>query len=402
MFTDFVLNGQAHGDVATRMSMIHFDEGLARPYIDQSGQHCVTVNTGRTEFKDGKIVPVFEKKLVAEYVQNGQMAPTNNALTLRKDEWLMMDQAVLQATRQRLRAWIDLAAAASFGGFNGMSKMVLEHETITDAGEAIVDMDGLSEGNSDIPQTQLEGLPLPITHSSFMFGSRQLSVSRNTGTPLDTTMAEQAGRRIAEKIEKTLIGTNTGIGYGDGTGIYGENSGSKPTVFGYTTHPDRITKTDITTPTGVTTSEDTVSDVLEMRQLAYDQSFYGPFMLYHSSDWDTFLDNDYGVGTPGATAAFAPNQTLRMRLRQIEGIQDVRRLDFFTSTFELVLVQMTSDVVRAVNGMDITTLQWETKGGMQLNFKVMAIMVPQIRSQFIRQDQTVAGRKCGIVHGTTS
>jgi hypothetical protein len=55
---------------------------------------------------------------------------------------------------------------------------------------------------------------------------------------------------------------------------------------------------------------------------------------------------------------------------------------------------MTSDVARAINGMDITTVQWETQGGMRVNFKVMAIQVPQIRSDF--------NGRTGIVHATTA
>jgi len=55
---------------------------------------------------------------------------------------------------------------------------------------------------------------------------------------------------------------------------------------------------------------------------------------------------------------------------------------------------MTSNVARAIIGMDFTTLQWESRGGMQKNFKVMAIMVPNLRS-------TNSG-KCGILHGTTA
>jgi len=41
---------------------------------------------------------------------------------------------------------------------------------------------------------------------------------------------------------------------------------------------------------------------------------------------------------------------------------------------------MTTDVVRLVDGMDITTVQWSTDGGMLLHFKTMAIIVPQLRS----------------------
>jgi hypothetical protein len=58
------------------------------------------------------------------------------------------------------------------------------------------------------------------------------------------------------------------------------------------------------------------------------------------------------------------------------------------------MVQMTPDVARAINGQDITTVQWETKGGMQLNFKVFCIQVPQLRAD--------AYNNCGIMHATTT
>ena len=88
------------------------------------------------------------------------------------------------------------------------------------------------------------------------------------------------------------------------------------------------------------------------------------------------------------------DNTLRDRLLRIEQIQDVRRLDFFTNTFSLLVVQMTPDVARAVNGLDFTTLQWQTMGGMRLNFRVMAIQVPQLRADY--------NGNCGICHGTPS
>ncbi len=377
---DFVLNGQATGDVAEAMAGCRFEPGLLRPYVDAKGRKCVTVNEG----VDSEGHPKYRKMLVSDVIQNmGVSSPVYNATSLRKQEWTMLDTAVLRAARQRLRAWSDLAAANTFGGFNGMSKLVLEHETMSDPGTAVVDLDGLTDGRNDAPKFQLEGLPLPITHSDFWFSARRLAVSRNTGTPIDSTMAEAAGRRVAEMIEKITIGVETGITFGDAT-----QYGRTPTVYGYTNFPSRLTKTDITTPTG-SNAASTLSDVLEMRDLLYDHNFYGPFMLYHSSDWDQFLDNDYTL-----TGGNVTTQTLRDRLRAIEGIQDVRRLDFFSSTFNLLLVQMTPDVARAVDGMGITTVQWESQGGMRLNFKVMCIMVPQLRADY--------NGNCGICHGTTS
>lgn len=384
MFVDYVMNGQGFGEVGEQLSGCRYDPGLLRPYVGKNGRKYVTVNSGKIG-DDGK--PVYEARLVTDMMNAGIPIPVANATSLRKDEWIELDRVVIKAARQRLRAWTDLEGASSFGGFNGMAKMILEHETMSDPGSAVVDMDALTPGHNDSPLFQPEGLPLPITHSDFWFSSRRLAVSRNTGTPLDTTMAEAAGRRVAEMIEKTLIGVETGVTYGTAT-----NYSRTPSVYGYLNFPNRITKTNVTTPTGSNPAA-TVADVIAMRELAYAANYYGPFMLYHSPDWDAYLDNDYyALATTGMAS---PSQTLRQRLQAIEGITAVRRLDFLsTQTFTLILVQMTSDVARAVNGMELTTVQWETMGGMRVNFKVMCIKVPQLRADY--------NGNTGLVVGTTS
>lgn len=412
------------GGIVDAVSNRQFDPGLRRPYTDSNGRACVTINTGRWTVEKGVRRPIREKRTIAEVVNNGMldgmgMSIVLNATALRKEEWIQLDQVVLREARFRLRAWGDLTAANTFGGFNGMSKMILEHETMSDSGEAIVDMDGLTEGRNDSPKFQLEGLPLPITHSDFWYDARRLAISRNTGTPLDTTSGEAAGRRVAEMIEKTLLGVETGVTYGGNSTQVG-GYGRTPSVYGYTNFPQRITKTNLYKPTGVGRSgtgwvpADTLKDILAMRDALYLNKFTGPFMLYHSNDWDAYMDADY-ILTGGNVAT----QTLRKRIKALgsgENANDddtqilgVRRLDFLMSAvtaagdpaavsttfpFTLILVQMTPDVCRAVNGMDITTVQWESIGGMRLNFKVMCIQVPQLRASF-------AGN-CGIMQANAS
>lgn len=412
---DYIMNGQAYGTVADALMSCRGDVGLMRPFIETNPNHpmrgrpCVIVNSGyKYNAKTGKEEPVKAQYLVNELQQKGINSPVFNATALRKEEWLQLDAVVLRAARFRLRAWADLAAANSYGGFNGMAKMILEHETMSDPGDAQVDMDGLTEGRTDAPQFQLQGLPLPITHSNFWFSSRRLAVSRNSGTPLDTTMGEAAGRRVAERIEKTLIGTYTGITYGGNStqiGGYGRAS----TVYGYTNFPNRLTNTTFHKPTTAGwVPAKTLADVLAALDQLRANKFYGPFMIYTSNDWDQYLDNDYIVVSGAGGVSGLSVQTLRNRLRQIDGIADVRRLDFMFSTaltgpgsgydntypFTMLFVQMTPDVARAVNGMDITTLQWEAVGGLRLNFKVMCIQVPQLRADFYGN--------CGILHATAT
>lgn len=405
MFTDFVINSahgaEGRGEVGETLQGSRWDKGMLRPYTKREGdpRRYVTINTGRMRFdkKLGRLVPIKMEVPVAQLVANGINSPVFNAtFGLRKLEWELLDQAVVLESRKRLRAWSDLAAASTYT-VPGMSKTMLEHETMSDPGEAVVDMDARTDARADTPQYQLEGLPLPIVHSDFAFGQRELSISRNAGQGLDLRMAEASGRRVAEMVEKILIGVTAGMTYTNpsNTPTYGRT----PKVYGYTNFPNRKTYTSVTTPTG-SNPNSTVANVLAMRDLLIGNNFFGPYMLYHSNDWDQYMDNDYAF-TNGSNWATNPSMTLRDRLRKIDGITDVRRLDFWTPVnasgvslpFQLLLIQMTSEVARAVVGMDITTVQWQTKGGLQENFKVMTIMVPQIRA-------TNSGN-CGICHGTT-
>ena len=83
------------------------------------------------------------------------------------------------------------------------------------------------------------------------------------------------------------------------------------------------------------------------------------------------------------------NKTIRQRILEIANIQAVTIIDKLAAN-NVLLIQMTSDVVRIVNGMEIAPVEWQEQGGMVLHYKVMGIKVPQIRS-------TQAGR-CGIAH----
>src|SRR4051794_24033213 len=102
MFTqgsDFVLNGQGYGQIGEALSGCRYDPGLLRPYFDNQGNRCVTVNTGRMVY-DNKLkrhVPVYEKAFIQDLQARGINSPVFNATALRKEEWIMLDQQVLRA-----------------------------------------------------------------------------------------------------------------------------------------------------------------------------------------------------------------------------------------------------------------------------------------------------------------
>lgn len=352
---NFILNGQANGDVAGVLMANNFDVGALRPYIDGRGRSLITVNVG----VDGEGKPKH-RTMVA-----------NATATLRKDEWIQLDTAVIKAAKPRLNAVADLRAAGlQYTIPNGLGKTMLEHEAQSDIAAATISMDGIREGDRDRPQYDLRSLPLPIIHKDFSFTARQVMASRNGGSPLDTTMAELAGRRVAEEAEKLTLGVASSFAFGGGT------------VYGYANYPHRLTKS--LSAINSLQYYTVVGEVLEMRKQSTDNNYFGPWVLYYSPAWYAHMDADYDVNNRNET-------TLRSRLEAIDGINAVKPADYLTGT-TLLLVQQTAEVARIVVGMDITTVQWESQGGMQLNYKVMAILVPQLRSDYSNQT--------GIVHGS--
>lgn len=354
---DFILNGQASGDVATRLMQCNFDPGALRPYVGANGQAYISVTNG--------------------YDSNGnairRSVPVNNATaTLRKDDWKLLDAAIVKAAKPRLRLVADLRSRGqTFNLPNGMAHTVLETETQGDITAATISMDGVRQSQEDRPEFELKMLPLPIIHKDFSFSLRQLQASRNGGSPLDTTTAELAARRVAEEAEKLALGTAASYTYGGGT------------VYGLTNYPSRLTHS-LTAPTASGwTGATLVQQVLAMMQKSRNAYHYGPWTLYAAPAWTQYLDDDY--------SAAKGDNTLRERVNKIDGLSDVKTLDYLTN-YDLILMQETTDVFREVIGMDFTTLQWESKGGLMQHFKVMAIMVPQARA-----DQN---GNTGIVHGS--
>jgi hypothetical protein len=218
---------------------------------------------------------------------------------------------------------------------------------------------------------------LPIIHADYEINSRQLAASRSLGQGIDVTMAERAARKVNLLLEQMLF-TDTTYAWGD------TDDRSRNQIRSYLNHPDRNTVT-LSTYGGWTASAATgatiLASVLAMKQASMDAYHYGPWHLYIPSAYETVLDEDYDTTTPGTT--------IRERINKIDGINKIQVVDTLTAA-NVLLVQMTSDVVRLVNGMGIQNVEWQTEGKFITNYKVMTIQVPQIRS-----DQ--AGNS-GIVH----
>jgi hypothetical protein len=256
---------------------------------------------------------------------------------------------------------------------------VLEWHDVSEAGEAELTMDGVTRTRNDRPVFQHNYLPIPILHADYEINARVLATSRNMGNPLDTTMAEREARKIGEKLEKMLF-TDTTYAYGE------TDSRVRNKIYSYLNHPDRNQVSFSSVPgahwnDSGSTGKKIVDCVLALKQISMNAYHYGPWMLYIPTAYETVIDGDYDVVSPGIT--------IRARILAIAGISGIKVIDTLTAD-NVLLVQMTPDVVRLVRGMGLTNIEWATEGGMITKFKVMTIQVPQIRS-----DQN---GKSGIVH----
>ena len=356
---DFLnLNGQIKGDVANLLANNKSDPGNLRPWVSEKDGRSYVTNYKGGEISDPK-----------SYVTNPAKINTN--ATLRRDEWKQLDDVLLQVARNRLGGVQDLIEKGlTFNIGNAMGTTVLETHTVSDAMEAELTMDGLPRTQGDRPEFGTEYLPLPILHVDYEINSRVLAASRSLGQSLDTTSAEMATRRILEYQENQLF-TDMNYPFGGGT------------IYSYVNHPDRNTVAlAVNWDDAAMTAALILADVQNMKQTSMDNLHYGPWMLYIPSAYETVMDLDYQTGAING-------QTIRERLMKIGSLSGIKVIDRMPAN-EVLLVQMTSNVVRLVQGMGIQNIQWKEEGNFVTKYKVITIQVPQIRSDY--------NNKTGIVH----
>ncbi len=278
---------------------------------------------------------------------------------LRRDEWKQFDDALIAVARQRMPLVAMLVEAGlTFPIENGLGTTILEWEDVSDMEPADVSMAGVTRGEQDTLQYSSKSMPLPIIHKDFTLNIRKLMASRKLGQSLDTAQAAMAGRLVAEKTEAMVIeGHATRVG---SSVIYGID-----TVL----NSSAVTMTNLWDTT--TTGAEYVVDILASLAALHGDYMYGPYVLVVNETTHLRLQNDYDV-------AGASHMTIMARLQLIEGISRIIP-SINVPANHAYLVQLTNDVIDEVIGLQPTTVQWETQGGMQMHFKVMSIMIPRLR-----------------------
>ena len=290
--------------------------------------------------------------------------------TLSHEDYIKWDTKMIDVARTRLNAVQDLIDNNLANEEFDLGDIVSKYEKLSDMTAANVDMDGVTPSQKDRLVFTETGVPIPVFHKGFQLNQRQiLSSQRKPGASLPTTQLSVCTRLVADQLESMVW---------DGVPSIVMDSLQ---VYGYTNHPNRNTKS-ISNAWGGG-SETPVADVRSMLDLAYADNFHGPFILYVSLDNWGFIQDDY--------SSSKGDRTYKERFEAFSDIISVRPGDGLADG-ELVLVQMTEDVVDLAVAQNFTNFEQPQTNLMQHDFMVMAAMAIRVKA-----DST---GKCGVVHAT--
>jgi len=292
---------------------------------------------------------------------------------LRRDEWEEYDRAVVQVAQERFSIISDLMGAGlKYSLGNAMGTMQLTWDRISDMDPAQVDMTAEAADIRDRLTYEQDSIPIPIVHKGFRLNLRHLEASRRQGLPLDTEHANVATRIVVETIEDLAV-----------KGSFNTGTGGAGSLYGLTNYPHRNAFTLCGAWTGRTAVQ-IKDDVLGMMQAARDDFQYGPYYLYIPDNYQQRMDDDYDTTT-------ATGRTIRERLMKIEGLSAIKT-NYYLPANTVILVQMTSDVIQVIDGIQPRLVEWKSHGGFVYEYVVMAIMPIRIKRD--GEDHN------GIVHGS--
>lgn len=332
--------------------------------LSDAGQRAM--GGGRPRVRGNQIVTNAQGR-VPLHMPNGLVV---NSL-LSGDEWRDLDTRIVGAIGQRLVGVQRLIGQGLTYPLGDLGTLVTMWQTVGEMTEAKVNMTGQHTPDEDRATFGLAGVPVPITHKEFHFGTRELEASRKGNNPVDTTNGEAAARVVAEKLEEMLFSGLSSIKF-DGR-----------TIYGYQNHPNRITGAAAGDWGTITNVIPTIATGL---QLAAAQGYDGPFDVYLNSTQYMEAANAYFTDGSGQSPL------ARLRENNPDQINGFFRSSKVTAG-SVVLVQTTTDVVdyAYIAGMMPTTLEWVSGDGLVNYFKVLSVGVPRIKTP------QGAGGKTGIV-----
>ena len=193
-----------------------------------------------------------------------------------------------------------------------------------------------------------------------------LTASRASGEGLDTAQTFEASYQVALAWEGMLVNGSPNVQVADSGSVL-------QNIYGYTNHPDRVTGSapgpwNAAAPAGFNNAIAT-KNAMKAALIAVNRN--PPYMFYVNNDNWADLD----------TTNTQTDRTAREVIMADPEIMDIKRLPRLASG-NVVMVSMRRNVVLWAQASDIRSVEWDEKGGLGTNFRVLGVGVPQLQSDY--------------------
>jgi len=290
-------------------------------------------------------------------ITNGRGLVTNSLL--RKDEWEMLDDAVLIAATGQMNFISRLNGDPQLRKtLNSMGVLVSQYNQGSEMTRAAVSLSGRAAPDFDRQDYNLTGVPIPVIHKEFQIGMRELEASRAYGSGIDTTNAFEASRVVTEEMERIGFGGNTNIAL------------NQNVLYGITNEPNINTGSAVG---GFDTLSNIVPTFRNMIIALAADNYFGPYEAWVARTQYNEMSLNFhsdGTGDSGLT-----------RVLKMAGLSAVYPSDWMTAG-TLVMAQMTPNVLDFCVYQLNQVVEWTSPDGMAQNFKVMSIGAPRIKSDY--------------------
>ena len=294
--------------------------------------------------------------------------------TLRKDEWTALDRAVVESGKEVL-VGVNGLRGAGLVRQESIAVSIAQYNKRSTTTDAQLAMNPLTDGERVRLDYRIAGVPIPFIFQEFQLDIRTLQASRQLGAGLDLETGAEAAYQVAYAEEKLLFQGTPAIAVSD-------QLGALSTIYGYKTHPDRNTSTAAGDWGNATTGfSNTIATVEAMKAALRAEFFAGPYWLYvNAHNWsDLHL------------------VTTSMERRVIETLRNDPELGRVEMTFqlntgEIVMIDPRPRTVQWVEAASIRTVEWDEKGSLGTNYRVLAAATPLIKSDY--------DGRCGVAHFT--
>ncbi len=297
----------------------------------------------------------------------------NAAGTLRHEDHRRIMQQLTEIRRRSLNGVADLIAAG-LTSTESIETMLVGVENVGEFQPAKRSMNptGTQNNNTDFIMSYT---PLPITHQSWSIPWRQKGFEYKRSIGLSESV-----RTVSDSLEDMLFNGADDI-------LISVDGITNAPIYGYTTHPNRVTMSISDWSLAGTTGLVIVAEALSMvKQQFITNASARPnsLVLYVGNSIWTRLQEDYSESKG--------DNTIMDRLLAISEIKSVKPAEKLAGTGTL-LVEMEDRTISLAKASDIVTVPHQRQSEMDDQvFTTYGAMVPIIRSD--RNDRT------GLVHGS--